>query len=176
MKDYRHELFKCPTCGHSLDASTAITGQMDHAPQDGDFCICINCVEALEMAGGKLVLVTEAREAELSAEDRQNLTGMRYAMQVGIMAYNAKEWRRKNPGRTALVQFSSTERVAVIGPISDALAQHFVSTNEAGLELLKAMWPRWDSDSREPTVFMCKMALEGPPKGPKRQKGLKRRR
>jgi hypothetical protein len=33
----------CPSCFHKLDATTSMEGE--HAPQPGDFTVCIGCAE-----------------------------------------------------------------------------------------------------------------------------------
>lgn len=86
-----------------------------------------------------------------------------YLRQLETMLENANLWRKRNPHREALIQFNCPPNVALISPISTAVENHFVSTNEAGMELLKALWPRWD-DRTEPTVMMCRCVLETKPR------------
>jgi hypothetical protein len=81
-----------------------------------------------------------------------------YADQITEMARRAKAWKEENPGKVVRVQFNYSRRIFMIAPISEAVKDHFVSCNEAGLEMVKAMWP-WD-DLHEPTVTMVKVALE----------------
>jgi len=50
---YRHELMKCPACGKGLDGSMPVTG--DRGPKDGDFTVCVFCMEILEFQGNELV-------------------------------------------------------------------------------------------------------------------------
>lgn len=85
-------------------------------------------------------------------------TGEQYAEQIKRMADNAKAWREAHPDVKAMVQFNYNKRIFMIAPISEAVKNHIVSCNNHGLELLKAMWP-W-GDNLEPTVMMCKIALE----------------
>lgn len=81
-----------------------------------------------------------------------------YVEQIRQMALNKADWLKRNPAREVLVQFNHPPHVAIIITISEAVAKGFVSTNEAGLELLKALWD-WDADS-EPTVTMVRIAME----------------
>jgi hypothetical protein len=83
-----------------------------------------------------------------------------YGWQVKAMARRAKEWRAGNPTKDAKVQFNYPREVAVIGSISDAIKTGYVTTNDAGLELVKALGP-WRCEN-EPTVFMVRFALEAP--------------
>lgn len=85
-------------------------------------------------------------------------TGEKHAQQTAQMALSARRWRNNNPNRKAEIQFNFPPKVLVIGVISDALKAGLVSANEAGLELLKAMWPWGGPD--EPTVLMVRIALE----------------
>jgi hypothetical protein len=82
-----------------------------------------------------------------------------WEQQVQTMMDRAVEWSNNNPDKVAKVQFNYPPTIAVIAAISDAIDQKFVSCNDAGLEMIKAMWP-W-GDEREPTVIMVKIALEG---------------
>ena len=81
-----------------------------------------------------------------------------YVDQIREMGRRAKAWKEKNPHRVAQVQFNYSRKIFLVAPISEAVKEHIVSCNEAGLEMVKAMWP-WDVKS-EPTVTMIKIALE----------------
>lgn len=74
------------------------------------------------------------------------------------MIRNARAWVAAHPGTDAAIQFNWPPRVGLIAPISEAVKERFVSTNPAGLELLKAMW-RWDVPS-EPTATMCRFVMD----------------
>lgn len=87
-------------------------------------------------------------------------TRKEYVEQLMQMAENGHRWRLANADREARVVFSYPTSVALIAPISEAIENNFVSVNEAGLELVKALWP-WEGD-REPTVLMVRAALEIP--------------
>lgn len=76
--------------------------------------------------------------------------------QIHKMAANAKAWREANPGSEALIVWP--QNVLFVGSISDVVKAGVVRHNPKGLELLKALWP-WDDES-EPTLTMCKVALE----------------
>jgi hypothetical protein len=84
--------------------------------------------------------------------------GQAYAQQCEAMAENARRWREANPNRETVVQFNRPPKVLIIGTISDAVKHHFVTANEAGLELIKALWPWGGRD--EPTVLMVRVVLE----------------
>lgn len=81
-----------------------------------------------------------------------------YNNQMQAMYENANRWRSENPYKTAMIQFNIPPKVFLCAPISTAIRDGFVSTNEAGLELVKALWP-WDNQ-REPTVAMVRVVLE----------------
>lgn len=89
---------------------------------------------------------------------REAIAGVRYGEQLEKMADNARAWRAANPEREVKVQFNYPPGVVVIQSISEAVKKSTVSANEAGLELLKALWP-WD-DRSEPTVLMVRVVLE----------------
>lgn len=155
----------CPKCGAVLDAATEVSRR--GPPREGDFTVCIECLSLLTFeAGLTLRRLTEEEFAGLPAETVENLDRIRqaiveprYIAQLEKMAANARTWRAAHPERVAQVQFNFPPYVAVVQPISNAVKMGTVSTNEAGLELLKAMWP-WDCAS-EPTVLMVRAALEG---------------
>lgn len=81
-----------------------------------------------------------------------------YANQILQMIANGRTWLMANPNREIKVQFNFSRKVFLIAPISAAIEQHYVSTNEAGLALLKSLW-NWDASS-EPTVAMCRIVIE----------------
>lgn len=78
--------------------------------------------------------------------------------QMQAMYENANKWRSENPTKEAMIQFNIPPKIFLCAPISNAIRDGFVSTNEAGLELIKALWP-WDNQ-REPTVAMVRAVLE----------------
>jgi len=82
-----------------------------------------------------------------------------YVAQLNTMYQNGQKWRREHPSAEALIAWNFPPDVAVIAPISLALEKGYVRTNPAGLELLKALWPDWDSPT-EPTILMCRAVLE----------------
>ena len=81
-----------------------------------------------------------------------------YHEQVMTMADLARDWREKNPDREARVQFNFPKEIFLITPISNAVQNRFVVTNDAGLELIKALGEY--GQSGEPTAFMVRLALE----------------
>jgi len=81
-----------------------------------------------------------------------------YEAQLKTMLDNAERWRKANPEKNALISFNYPPGVAVIGTIEDAIEVGAVTTNEAGLELVKALWS-WDAPDM-PTVLMVRAVLE----------------
>jgi hypothetical protein len=81
-----------------------------------------------------------------------------YGAQLKQMYERAQKWRAANPGLTAKVQFNFPPTVTFACPIRVALEQGIVSVNDAGLDLLKALWPWHVKD--EATVLMCRAVLE----------------
>jgi hypothetical protein len=96
--------------------------------------------------------------SEFMAQQNSPKETEEYVKQVAVMSENARRWRAANPDKKAVIQFNFPPKALIIGSISLAVARHFVITNEAGLELLKALWP-WDVEN-EPTVLMVRVALE----------------
>jgi hypothetical protein len=82
----------------------------------------------------------------------------RYVAQIKAMAKNGQTWRVANPDKTVLVQFNFPREILLVAPISTAIKNRLVTVNEAGLELVKALWP-WDTKD-EPSVLMVRVALE----------------
>lgn len=78
--------------------------------------------------------------------------------QMDKMHENATAWRAAHPDTEVKIQFNFPDQVCLIAPISEALKHKFIVTNEAGLELIKALWPM-DVVS-EATVLMVKIILE----------------
>ncbi len=85
-------------------------------------------------------------------------TPVEYEAQLKTMIDNAERWRNAYPEKIVLIQFNFPPQVAVIAPISDAVKAGVVTANDAGLELLKALWP-WDAYD-EPTVLMVQAVIE----------------
>lgn len=84
-----------------------------------------------------------------------------YLDQIKTMSQRAAQWVKDHPDREVKVQFNYTPKVFLVAAISDAINNHWISTNDAGLELIKSLW-RWDVRS-EPTAMMVKIALEALP-------------
>ncbi len=82
----------------------------------------------------------------------------RYEAQMQTMWERARQWRSENPTRIAEVVYHIPAHAVVIAPISEAVKMGIVTTNEAGLELLKYLWT-WD-DASEPTVLMTRVVLD----------------
>lgn len=81
-----------------------------------------------------------------------------YIQQIEKMAQNAQAWRDANPTRKAMVQFNYPPQVMLVAPISAAIENKMVSVNDAGRDLVNALWPQ--NVESEPSVFMVRMALE----------------
>jgi hypothetical protein len=83
-----------------------------------------------------------------------------YESRVLAMAERARTWRENNPDRVAKVQFNFPPQVCLIATINDAIEHGYVTTNEAGAELVQALRAPGED---EPTVLMVRIALEGEP-------------
>ncbi len=81
-----------------------------------------------------------------------------YIAQISAMVKTAQRWRADNPTKTALVAFNYPREVMLVAAISVAIEKGFVSTNAAGLELIKALGS-WD-DENEPSVLMVRIAWD----------------
>jgi hypothetical protein len=174
----QHKLPKthvCPECGKLLDGATG--AGHNRRPVPGDLSVCVQCAAFLEYKrNNTFEKVNEALFNSLPKETKLELMvvkaavvamknpglGHDYAAQIGVLAARAMQWRKANPDRQALVQFNYPRSVMMIAPISTALKDKIVSTNEAGLELIKALGA-W-GEKLEPTVMMVRLALENPPK------------
>ena len=93
--------------------------------------------------------------------DTEERMAKKFERQCQTMNERAQAWRKANPGKSAVIRWNFPPAVNIIGCISDALAHRLVTTNEAGLELIKALWPWGDRD--EPTILMVRMVLEREP-------------
>lgn len=81
-----------------------------------------------------------------------------YSKQCCLMRERALAWIARNPGANPKIQFNFTPHTAVIASISLAIAEHIVSVDDAGFELIKAMGDL--GESREPTVLMVQAVME----------------
>lgn len=79
--------------------------------------------------------------------------------QMQIMHYRLNQWREQNLMRSAHVRFRMPRKGDVILGIDQALNHGFVQTDDAGMELLKFMWPDW-SDPCIPTFHMYRFFFE----------------
>lgn len=153
----------CPNCGKNLDQTTCLADR--ETPEPGDLTICIGCAEVLEFGPDMALHITDSKHLDADYQEsikmaqeriRKMNEKKRYEAQLNEMLANARKWRKANSNREALITFPA--QVCIIGPISLALKHNVVRSNEAGLELLKALWP-WDRKD-EPTVLMCRIVLE----------------
>ena len=85
-------------------------------------------------------------------------TAEEYEDQLAKMAVNARKWRVDHPDSSVLVTFNYPASITVIGTISNAIRNNFVSANEDGLKWIKSVWP-WGRED-EPTVLMVRAVLE----------------
>jgi len=154
-----------------LDACSTL--RSEEAPSVGDLSVCIECAAVLVfVVAMELRLATDRDLAGLPAEAaadikkaRELIQRRRYGAQIATMALNAAAWLQAHPGVEVKVQFNYPPEVFLVQPISQALELHSVVANEAGLELIKALWPAagpiWLAAGRdEPTVAMVRMAIE----------------
>lgn len=93
-----------------------------------------------------------------SEPDGPEKMGEHYIQQCGTMLANALKWKEENPHTEAVITYHFPPDTTVIGPISDGVEQGFVRCNEAGLSLIKALWP-WD-DRYQPTINMVRAVLD----------------
>ena len=84
--------------------------------------------------------------------------GPDYQNQIIAMARGIVRWTAAHPELDAKVWFNYPENVSVVGGIDEAIAMKFVSANEAGLRMLKELWP-WDREDC-PTPTMVRIALD----------------
>lgn len=84
--------------------------------------------------------------------------GEAYSAQCNMMLANARRWQEEHPNASIMVHFKFPKTVAIVGCISDGIAQGFVSTNKDGLDFIKAFGP-WGVPE-EPTVLMVRAVIE----------------
>ncbi len=78
----RHPETTCPVCGHKLDSVSSAddpTGALPRMPEEGDYCICIECVTPMKFRVGAFGVRMELLEGEELAEFKQ-----RFARQLEI--------------------------------------------------------------------------------------------
>lgn len=162
----------CPECGHPINATTPAFEDIRRPPQAGDLSICSFCAGLLvfgpDLKRRKLeeqdwvALPMDLKMAVMAAKGavlaRSSHWLEKRKRQIAQMLSNRKRWVAAHPAVEVKVQFNFPSNVALVQPISDAVAMKSVTCNAAGLELLKALWP-WDSDD-EPTVLMVREVLE----------------
>lgn len=152
----------CPECGKDLSAATCISEDDMHSqPEPGDLSLCIECGTPLEfdseMKLHKCKLEDQHPDHQKLFKKAQKLIQQRqYTSQMDTMKERADAWRKANPDRVVMIAYPA--RVGLIGCISVGLEHGFVKANDAGLDLLKALWPWGGRD--EPTVLMCRAVLE----------------
>ena len=72
MADVRFDPWMCGDCGYVMDAAGPLDG--DATPTEGDLAICMNCGTPYTLDAGKWRTSTAAELAELSPEERRDLT------------------------------------------------------------------------------------------------------
>ncbi|HTD68074.1 MAG TPA: hypothetical protein VK846_16235 [Candidatus Limnocylindria bacterium] len=83
-------------------------------------------------------------------------TEQSYVSKIMEMQTRAREWCARNSERDVRVQFNFGAGVMVCATIKDALKNHFVTANDAGLELIKAV----EGPDNGLSVLMLRAALE----------------
>lgn len=81
-----------------------------------------------------------------------------YIRQIAAMIGNRKAWQAANPDREALIRFNIPDDIGVIATISDAIEKGLVIANDAGRDLINALWEQGGND--EPTITMVRLAIE----------------
>lgn len=81
-----------------------------------------------------------------------------YMAQIRSIARRVEDWKAKNPGRNFSILFNYPPKVMLAATISEAIANHFVTADETGLELIREVTD-WEKQN-EATVFMFRIALE----------------
>lgn len=71
----------------------------------------------------------------------------------------ASKWIEEHPGVDAKVQFNYPEGVFLAALPQDAIEQKYVTVDEAGMDLLKAMGA-FDERNDAPSISMVRFALE----------------
>lgn len=149
----------CPICGF---VNNAVTGPDTDPPKPGDVAICAQCIEPSFFDEQLRPRKPTLRESAEMADD-PFIRKAQYATQITAMIIRGKNWLKEHPGQDVKIQFNIPPKVGLIQAISEAVKTHSVSTTPAGLELLKALW-EWDT-VKEPTVIMCRVAIEFITKG-----------
>lgn len=85
-------------------------------------------------------------------------TPERYKAQLDKMYQRKLEWLSNNPEKKVQVVFNFPRSTYVIATISQAVEKGLVVCNDAGLELVKALW-EWGVET-EPTIGMVRAVLE----------------
>lgn len=162
---------ECPACHHKQDRASLVTDNPEgHGPQPGDVSLCMYCGTWLEfLEGGRMQSLPPDKLSALPQETQNEMAKIKtkwasfkmmkeYEKQIETMAERAAAWRAANPSKVVKIQFNYQRAVFVVSPISSAIEKHLLSADDAGIELIKTMWP-WD-DPLEPTVAMVRIALE----------------
>ncbi len=164
----------CPSCGVKLNSATMADAKAGRkAPGPGDFSVCIGCAQVLRYEPDMTVrnALPEELTAELDLPSRRlihralrvitdELLGAQYRRQLETMLANKKAWLKLHPEAEIKVQFNFPPSVCLVAPISAAIKDSYVSANEAGLDLIRALWPSHYTSRREPTVLMVRTVLE----------------
>jgi len=95
MDATRFDSWMCGACGYVMDAAGPLDG--DATPTEGDLAICMNCGTPFTLDAGKWRKATEAELAELSPEERRDLTEHQMARAAARLPDLSK--RSKRGGR-----------------------------------------------------------------------------
>jgi hypothetical protein len=82
-----------------------------------------------------------------------------YFDQIRNLSHKAMDWMAAHPGVEAKIQFNYPNGVFLAAVPQDAIEQKYVTADEAGTELLKAMGA-FEDDAQGPSISMIRFALE----------------
>ena len=75
------------------------------------------------------------------------------------MLEDAREWIEKHPESTVSIQYNYPEKVCVIGTLSDAIKNKFVSANDSAMQMFNELG--WlESNEKQPTTMMARVVME----------------
>jgi hypothetical protein len=101
---------------------------------------------------------SEEYKAAALATARDPKRQQEYEAQISKMQANGRRWLAENPRAEVSVAYHYEPGILVVAAISEAFDNKFISANEDGLKLIKALWP-W-GEPEEPTILMVRVVLE----------------
>jgi hypothetical protein len=81
-----------------------------------------------------------------------------YVAIIETLAHAVRAWLDSNPTASPLIQWNFPSNVLVSVPLSVAMHSHYVTANADGINLLNTL--RGKDANTDPTLFMCRMAIE----------------